>query len=64
MKPVITNPYHLSVITNIIHHTAYKNAPVFYIVKLVMQLFPEYRKQENRQDLIEQIDHLCLQGEK
>ena len=63
-RQVITNPYHLMVVTNIVNHEHFKHAPVLYIVKRVKQMFPEYRDQNLEADLINQIDQLCLEAGK
>lgn len=64
MSQVITNPYHLEVVKNLITHPTYKHTPVFYIVDLVKKLFPEYRDQDLHNDLVNQIDLICLEAGK
>ena len=64
MSKVITNPYHLSVITNIVNHEHFKNAPVLYIVKRVKQMFPEYRDESIQEDLLNEIDNIFIEAGK
>lgn len=59
---VISNPYHLEVITNMIKHEKFfQRVPVFYIVNRVKQMFGDchYRDPELHEALTKQIDDLC-----
>lgn len=55
---VINNPYHLSVISQLVR--ILHDAPIFYLVDRIRQLFPEYRDPVLVESLIKQIDSIHL----